>query len=92
VLGRDSVTYGLYRTRLFAAHRQSRSTGVLRAHTLARQLKCGANQTLQTKVPQSLFEATFALYAREKLNYSLGAISTVFVVCGVVMTVFRLAQ
>jgi len=38
----------------------------------------------------ALFEATFALYAREKLNYGLGAISAVFVVCGIVMTVFQI--
>ncbi len=38
----------------------------------------------------ALFEATFALYARETLNYGLGAISAVFVVCGIVMTIFQI--
>lgn len=37
----------------------------------------------------ALFEATFALYAQRTLNYGAAAVGTVFVVCGLVMTVFQ---
>ena len=37
----------------------------------------------------TLFEATFALYAQAKFNYGLAQVGTVFVVCGLVMTVFQ---
>lgn len=38
----------------------------------------------------ALFEAVFALFAQAKFNYSLGEVGTVFVVCGLVMTVFQI--
>ena len=37
----------------------------------------------------AIFEATFALYARAKFNYGPGEVGAVFVVCGLVMTVFQ---
>lgn len=37
----------------------------------------------------ALFEATFALYAQAKLNYGPVEVGAVFVVCGLVMTIFQ---
>ena len=37
----------------------------------------------------AIFEATFALYAQAKFNYSPAEVGAVFVVCGLVMTVFQ---
>jgi DHA1 family multidrug resistance protein-like MFS transporter len=37
----------------------------------------------------AIFEATFALYAQAKFNYGPVQVGTVFVVCGLVMTVFQ---
>ena len=37
----------------------------------------------------ALFESTFALYAQSKFNYGPGEVGAVFVVCGLVMTVFQ---
>jgi DHA1 family multidrug resistance protein-like MFS transporter len=37
----------------------------------------------------AIFEAIFALYAQAKLNYGLVDVGAVFVVCGLVMTVFQ---
>ena len=37
----------------------------------------------------TMFEATFALYAQAMFNYGPGAVGAVFVVCGLVMTVFQ---
>lgn len=37
----------------------------------------------------AIFEATFALYAQAKLNYGPGEVGAVFVVCGLVMTIFQ---
>lgn len=37
----------------------------------------------------AVFEMTFALYAQAKLNYGPGEVGAVFVVCGLVMTVFQ---
>ena len=37
----------------------------------------------------AIFEATFALYAQAKFNYGPGEVGAVFVVCGLVMTVFQ---
>ena len=37
----------------------------------------------------AIFEATFALYAQAKFNYGPAEVGTVFVVCGLVMTVFQ---
>ena len=39
----------------------------------------------------ALFEATFALYAQAKFTYGPGEVGVVFVVCGLVMTVFQVA-
>ena len=38
----------------------------------------------------AIFEATFALYAQAKLNYGPVEVGAVFVVCGLVMTVFQI--
>jgi DHA1 family multidrug resistance protein-like MFS transporter len=38
----------------------------------------------------AIFEATFALYAQAKFNYGAVEVGAVFVVCGLVMTVFQL--
>lgn len=38
----------------------------------------------------AIFEATFALYAQAKFNYGPGQVGAVFVVCGLVMTVFQI--
>ena len=37
----------------------------------------------------SIFEATFALYAQTKFNYGAVEVGAVFVVCGLVMTIFQ---
>ncbi|HZP63405.1 MAG TPA: MFS transporter [Terriglobales bacterium] len=37
----------------------------------------------------AIFEATFALYAQAKFNYGPAEVGAVFVVCGLVMTVFQ---
>lgn len=37
----------------------------------------------------ALFEATFALFAQAKFNYGPAAVGAVFVVCGLVMTLFQ---
>lgn len=37
----------------------------------------------------ALFEATFALYAQAKFNYGPREVGTVFMICGLVMTVFQ---
>ena len=37
----------------------------------------------------ALFESTFALYAQAKFNYGPSEVGAVFVVCGLVMTVFQ---
>ena len=37
----------------------------------------------------AIFEATFALYAQAKFNYGPADVAAVFVVCGLVMTVFQ---
>ena len=37
----------------------------------------------------ALFEATFALYGQEKFSYGPANVAAVFVVCGLVMTVFQ---
>lgn len=37
----------------------------------------------------AIFEATFALYAQAKFNYGPSEVGAVFVVCGLVMTVFQ---
>jgi DHA1 family multidrug resistance protein-like MFS transporter len=37
----------------------------------------------------AIFEATFALYAQAKFNYGPAEVAAVFVVCGLVMTVFQ---
>ncbi len=37
----------------------------------------------------AIFEATFALFAQARFNYGPGAVGAVFVVCGLVMTVFQ---
>ena len=39
----------------------------------------------------AIFEATFALYAQAKLNYGPVEVGAVFMVCGLVMTVFQVA-
>jgi DHA1 family multidrug resistance protein-like MFS transporter len=44
---------------------------------------------LATQFGLTLFEATFALYAQAKFNYGLAQVGTIFVVCGLVMTVFQ---
>ena len=45
--------------------------------------------TLVGQFGLAIFEATFALYAQAKFNYGPVQVGTVFVVCGLVMTVFQ---
>jgi len=39
----------------------------------------------------AIFEGTFALFAQAKFNYGTSAVGAVFMVCGLVMTVFQVA-
>jgi len=45
--------------------------------------------TLAGQFALTIFEATFALYAQAKFNYGPAEVGYVFVVCGLVMTVFQ---
>jgi DHA1 family multidrug resistance protein-like MFS transporter len=56
---------------------------------VARALAPLLGLTLVAQLGLAIFEATFALYAQAKFNYGPGAVGAVFVVCGLVMTVFQ---
>ena len=45
--------------------------------------------TLAGQFALTIFEGTFALYAQAKFNYGPAEVGYVFVVCGLVMTVFQ---
>jgi DHA1 family multidrug resistance protein-like MFS transporter len=57
--------------------------------TLARSLGPLLGLALVGQFGLAIFEATFALYAQAKFNYGPVEVGAVFVVCGVVMTVFQ---
>jgi DHA1 family multidrug resistance protein-like MFS transporter len=56
---------------------------------LARSLGPLIGLTLVGQFGLAIFEATFALYAQAKFNYGPVQVGAVFVVCGLVMTVFQ---
>ena len=56
---------------------------------LARSLGPLLGLTLVGQFGLAIFEATFALYAQAKFNYGPVQVGVVFVVCGLVMTVFQ---
>jgi DHA1 family multidrug resistance protein-like MFS transporter len=56
---------------------------------LARRLGPLLGLALLAQFGLAIFEATFALYAQAKFDYALGQVGAVFVVCGLVMTVFQ---
>jgi len=58
-------------------------------HNLARRLGPLLGLALVGQFGLAVFEGTFALYAQAKFNYGPGAVGAVFVVCGLVMTVFQ---
>lgn len=84
---------------LFAALRwlpESLSTHALRSagkeadwRRLARNLGPLLGLALVGQFGLAIFEATFALYAQAKFNYGPLEVGAVFVVCGLVMTVFQ---
>lgn len=57
--------------------------------SLAQTLGSLLGLTLVGQFGLAIFEATFALWAQAKFNYGPGAVGAVFVVCGLVMTVFQ---
>jgi DHA1 family multidrug resistance protein-like MFS transporter len=56
---------------------------------LARRLGPLLGLALAGQFGLAIFEATFALYAQAKFNYGPAEVGAVFVVCGLVMTVFQ---
>ena len=56
---------------------------------LARSLGPLLGLALVTQFGLAIFEATFALFAQAKFNYGPVEVGAVFVVCGLVMTVFQ---
>jgi DHA1 family multidrug resistance protein-like MFS transporter len=56
---------------------------------LARSLGPLLGLALAGQFGLAIFEATFALYAQAKFNYGPAEVGAVFVVCGLVMTVFQ---
>jgi len=59
--------------------------------TLARSLGPLLGLALVAQFALAMFEATFALHAQAVLNYGPAEVGAVFVVCGLVMTVFQIA-
>lgn len=57
--------------------------------SLARSLGPLLGLALVGQFGLALFESTFALYAQAKFNYGPAEVGAVFVVCGLVMTVFQ---
>lgn len=57
--------------------------------SLARRIGPLLGLALVGQFGQAIFAATFALYAQAKLNYGPIEVGLVFVVCGLVMTVFQ---
>ncbi|MEP6985252.1 MAG: MFS transporter [Chloroflexota bacterium] len=56
---------------------------------LARSLSPILGLALVGQFGLAIFEATFALYAQAKFNYGPGEVGAVFMVCGLVMTIFQ---
>lgn len=57
---------------------------------LARSLGALLGLALAVQFGLAIFEGTFALYAQAKFNYGPTEVGAVFVVCGLVMTVFQI--
>jgi DHA1 family multidrug resistance protein-like MFS transporter len=57
--------------------------------TLARSFRPLVGLALVGQFGLAVFEGTFALYAQAKFNYGVAQVGAVFVVCGLVMTVFQ---
>jgi DHA1 family multidrug resistance protein-like MFS transporter len=57
---------------------------------LARNLAPVLGMALIAQFALAIFESTFALYSKAKLDYGPAEVGAVFIVCGLVMTVFQI--
>jgi DHA1 family multidrug resistance protein-like MFS transporter len=58
--------------------------------SLARDLAPFLGMALIAQFALAIFESTFALYSQAKLDYGPAEVGAVFIVCGLVMTVFQI--
>jgi DHA1 family multidrug resistance protein-like MFS transporter len=58
--------------------------------SLARNLAPFLGMALIAQFALAIFESTFALYSQAKLDYGPAEVGAVFIVCGLVMTVFQI--
>ncbi len=72
---------------LHASPRSSGGKAKVNWRELARRLGLLLGLTLVAQLALAMFEATFPLYAQTIFGYGPGEVGTVFVVCGLVMTV-----